>query len=578
VGRDANTVVDAGHRGTRDQGAARRSGSSLAALLAYLVLAVAVTWPLARHLDAALPLGTEPVATVPLFNLWTLWWNADRALHLGVDYWDAPIFFPAESAFAFSEAQPTTVVVAPLVWASQTPAVAYNVYLLAALALNGLASFRLLRRLALGVLPAALGGAMVELLPFVHWQLGVLQLVPVFGIVWTIHALVDFGEGPSLPRAVALGLAFAITYLLCNHHGLFLSVLLLAAGGWLLGWELLRWRTWLRLLVAIVLALIVVAPVVRVQWRVAQEYRWERSSDAVADLSATWSDYTRSPWPPPEPARTPPASARGNVFPLHPGTVMGVLAVGGLAWGLSRRRHRRVAAFGLTLAGAAIALSLGPQLRVGPVVPYELLAGHYPGFEHIRNAHRFALFAQLAIAVLAALGLEAVAVALGRRSSSRGRGIAVAVLGAAAVFEIWPPPQPLYFLPDAEAGRRWVAWLEAETPPGSPIVCVPFARGGRARDTLETALWMYWGTQHRRPLLNGYSGFFPPPAVRLQTAMKAFPDARSLRLLRKRGARYAVVRRVVARREAIAGDAKLASRLHWVFGDDRAGLDVYAIE
>jgi hypothetical protein len=146
------------------------------------------------------------------------------------------------------------------------------------------------------------------------------------------------------------------------------------------------------------------------------------------------------------------------------------------------------------------------------------------------------------------------------------------------LFEIWPPPQRLYFLPDAEAGRRWVAWLEAETPPGSPVVCIPFAEGGTAQDTLETMLWMYWGTQHRRPLLNGYSGFFPPGAARLQTAMAAFPDARSLRLLRKRGARYAVVRRAVARREAIAADAKLASRLRWVFGDDRAGLDVYAIE
>ena len=133
MGRDANTVVDAGHRVTRDPGVARGSGPSLAALLAYLVLAVAATWPLARNLDDTLPLGTEPVASVPLFNLWTLWWNADRALHLGADYWDAPIFFPAESAFAFSEAQPTTVVVAPLVWASETPAAAYNVYLPGAL-------------------------------------------------------------------------------------------------------------------------------------------------------------------------------------------------------------------------------------------------------------------------------------------------------------------------------------------------------------------------------------------------------------------------------------------------------------
>ena len=41
----------------------------------YLVLALVLTWPLAAHLGSALPLGTEPVETVPLFNLWTLRWD-----------------------------------------------------------------------------------------------------------------------------------------------------------------------------------------------------------------------------------------------------------------------------------------------------------------------------------------------------------------------------------------------------------------------------------------------------------------------------------------------------------------------
>ncbi len=190
----------------------RAFGSRYCELLVFALVAVAATWPLVCHFGTALPMGTQRVATVPLFNLWTIWWNAESAAHGFQGFWDAPIFSPSSDSFAFSETQLPTLIVAPIVRLASTPVPAYNVYLLGALALNGLASFRLLRRLALGVLPAALGGAMVELLPFVHGQLGVLQLVPLFGIVWTIHALGAFGEGPSPRRAVGLGLAFAITY------------------------------------------------------------------------------------------------------------------------------------------------------------------------------------------------------------------------------------------------------------------------------------------------------------------------------------------------------------------------------
>src|SRR4051794_35687787 len=77
---------------------------------AYLALAIWATWPLAGwtepdpksplarrafNFTTALPQGTESVATVPLFNLWTIWWNADRARHGFHGYWDAPIFYPA---------------------------------------------------------------------------------------------------------------------------------------------------------------------------------------------------------------------------------------------------------------------------------------------------------------------------------------------------------------------------------------------------------------------------------------------------------------------------------------------------
>ena len=41
----------------------------------YLALAAVVTWPMPLHAGTSLNYGAEPVATVPLFNLWTLRWN-----------------------------------------------------------------------------------------------------------------------------------------------------------------------------------------------------------------------------------------------------------------------------------------------------------------------------------------------------------------------------------------------------------------------------------------------------------------------------------------------------------------------
>ena len=85
-----------------------------------------------------MPLGTEEEPVVPLLNLWTQWWNVDRIQHGFADYWRAPIFYPAENAFTFSEPQLASGIGAwlldPLL---PTPEAVYNSLLLIHLALNG---------------------------------------------------------------------------------------------------------------------------------------------------------------------------------------------------------------------------------------------------------------------------------------------------------------------------------------------------------------------------------------------------------------------------------------------------------
>src|SRR5258708_1206453 len=79
----------------------RRSTKAVPVGLMYAGLALWSTWPLLRNPATTLPLGPSQVATVPLFNLWTIWWNADRLRHGLKEYWEAPIFYPERDTFAF---------------------------------------------------------------------------------------------------------------------------------------------------------------------------------------------------------------------------------------------------------------------------------------------------------------------------------------------------------------------------------------------------------------------------------------------------------------------------------------------
>ncbi|MEZ6113106.1 MAG: hypothetical protein R3C99_19145 [Pirellulaceae bacterium] len=163
------------------------------------------TWPLALHARSHLPLGQEGVATVPLLNAWTMWWNGRAAEQGFSNYWDAPIFYPERDALAFSEPLPTTLAAWPLYKLTGSVTWAYNTLLLVSLTLNGISTFALLRHLRLDHRAALLGGAMMTVLPFVFAELGVWQLVALFPTIWTLHALLLWVSRPSYGRGALLG-------------------------------------------------------------------------------------------------------------------------------------------------------------------------------------------------------------------------------------------------------------------------------------------------------------------------------------------------------------------------------------
>jgi hypothetical protein len=91
-------------------------------------------------------------------------------------------------------------------------------------------------------------------------------------------------------------------------------------------------------------------------------------------------------------------------------------------------------------------------------------------------------------------------------------------------------------LPDRPAEvYRWLAQQ-----PRSVVAEAPFARADQLH-SISDGLYMFNSTWHWQPLVNGYSGFFPPTFVELSGETESFPDERSIAYLKGRGVDFLVI-------------------------------------
>ncbi len=190
---------------------------------------------------------------------------------------------------------------------------------------------------------------------------------------------------------------------------------------------------------------------------------------------------------------------------------------------------------GSTLGFYATATLLAALFALGPRImsagrsigagPYALLYAFVPGFDGIRVPARFLMLVACFLAVLAGLG---VAAWLGRVSRRAGI-VLVSIASAAILAEGWVAPMPTNAMLVARGfedpphslytGRDMGPLYQyIRDTPGS-IVLIEFPFGDPAYEILAT----YYAGYHRRPLVNGYSGFFPESYLRRATFLDHIP-------------------------------------------------------
>jgi hypothetical protein len=207
---------------------------------------------------------------------------------------------------------------------------------------------------------------------------------------------------------------------------------------------------------------------------------------------------------------------------LFPGIAAVLLAVVGL---LLRAPSREAIVYLVALA-AAFEMSLGAY-----GYSYPFLYRHVPVFDALRAPARLGIFVVFFLAVLAAWGHAAIEAAL---PPLRRRALAVLV-SAVLLLEYWVAP--LRLVPYPNAPPMLYAWLEQQ--PRGVVAEFPMP----APDALpgDEARYAYMSTFHWMPLVNGYSGYYPPSYLTRIDGLRTFPGAQSTDVLRRDGVRYVIV-------------------------------------
>ena len=484
----------------------RRDFAVWATCLAVLALLFIITWPLAAQLGRSLPGDYGD----PLFVSWVIGWVNGRITDgAWRGLWDANIFFPERNTLAYSEHFiGQSLMVLPVFWFTNNPILSYNVAFILTFVLTAASTFLLTRALVGSVLGAMVAAMIATFNEYrLVWSFAHLHALSLHWWLFALYSLHQYFVTDR--RRYLLGTAtclFALhlssVYYTAYCAPLFVIFTMAESiryGRWRSG------RVWLELWATAVAVAVAILPFLLPYMTVQRQLGVERSVAEVVQNAATLDHYA--------------AALPGLAAPL----VLGLVGLTGAVL-VPRLRY----AFGLTAIMLALAfwLSLGPEIRRAGVTLdwpglYTVLYQYVPGFTALRVPGRYASLVFLFLGIAAAVGVAAI--------ESRSRRLAqIVAVGSLLVFLNYSVPSPIGLnqeLPSAVLANPAPAYLTPRNAlpaiyqavdslrPTAILAELPFG------DPWYDLRYMYFSALHRRQLLNGYSGLFPPSFLARQRVL-----------------------------------------------------------
>ncbi|HZP48485.1 MAG TPA: hypothetical protein VFB07_08125 [Vicinamibacterales bacterium] len=495
------------------------------AFVVFVALTAALNFPQVLHLRDGVHDDGDP-----LLNAWALSWVVHQLPRAPAHLFDANIFYPERRTLAYSETLLLpAAAAAPLRWMGAGPILVYNLVFLSGFAISGVGTALLVRSLTGSGVAGILSGIVFAFLPYridhyPHMQLQQTQCLPF--AMWAFHRLLRRGR---IRDGALFGALVAGQILSCMYYGLLLMPYFAVVCGTL--WAAQRWRgggaAWRPVLVAAVLIAGVTAPVGKA-YLGAHKVVGERPRDEVEiNGSAKLTDYLGAP----EEnvlygTRLAPFS-RGERR-LFPGFLAVALALFGTISVLRSRSGAQndssAGARGTVVLAYLLGLLIAFDISLGfNGLTFRLLYEYVLPFRGLRIPARNGIIVGFSLAVLAGFGAA--------RLRDRRWAVAIAAL-MLAEYASWHIP--MVHVPLEPPGVYADILRDNAGNPPAAIFEFPVS-------SQDDPTYMYFATFHWLPLVNGYSGFFPPSYIFLVNAVQRLPDDLSLTAIKSHGARYLLV-------------------------------------
>jgi hypothetical protein len=472
------------------------------------------------------------------FNMWRLRWIAHALATSPRDLFNGNQFYPEPRVMAFSDAVLVEgIIAAPLLWLRVPPVLVLNLVLLGAIVASAVGMFTLARHLSGSATGAVVAGIIFAFAPYRFEHYMHLELQWIVWAPWAFWALQRTLETGAAKYGALTGVFIALQMMSSVYYGLFLALLIAIVGSL----QLIAQRG--RMLVAQIRSLAigaviaaVISGVYAVPYSAASARVGVRAVSEISMFSARPRDYQVATESNFLYGREGTGGPERRLFPGILAPVLGLVGLLLIAPGSS------MIAYAVGLA-VAFELSLGMH---GELYPF--LHDHVSVFAGLRAPARASVFCLLFVGVLAAQGCAAIetyfkgsgetdtapASAAPRRSRVVRLAFASIVCGV-LLLEYWVAPLPL--VPFDNTPPPLYRWL-AQLPRG---VVAEFPMPFPYRLPGYESRYIYMSTFHWMPLLNGYSGYYPPNYLHRLTPLSRFPDENSIDWLRTAGVRYVIV-------------------------------------
>lgn len=509
---------------------------ALAALLAFALLAMLQTWPL-----AAAPAHWSRVEGDGALNIWAIGWVGRALAHHPTQVFEANIFYPEHLTLAYSEAMLVQGVFAmPVLALGGSAVLAYNVSLLAGLTLTGWAFCLLVRRWTGSWSAGLVAGSLAAFNAHTLMQFTHLQFLHAEFFALMLYGLDRLVVTRRLRHAATLAAGFALQGLTSVYLLVFAAWTLMFAIASRVGeWWANKGAMIARFSAAGALAALMLAPYLAEYLIVHETMGFVRT--ASEEEPAGWTNYLSTgsrihfaAW-----SRPFVEVSTSNTFPGLAAIALMLVAFGDRRT-INDPRFRMCA---VTATGCAM-------VSFAPLLPfYRLLHATIPLFQAVRVLAHIGQIVLLMIAVLAGYGVASL-----QRAWKHPRS--------------WPAVAMLLLvLVNGEAlrapiGYTWFNGIPAvydvlANEPGAVVVEVPFPL---PQQWFLNGPYMVNSTRHWRPMLNGYSGFRPASYDKSYDAMSSFPSDQSLIALHHKGVTHVVIHeRAFEELRGVAGFERLST-------------------